>query len=318
MQRNLLAIVLVLAAGGALSTHVSAHASQSPAAGEAAAPQGGSAAATGDLDAAQQQPEVKDGKVVINGITFEVGPCLGKLGKVAEVKVPEGMMFTDGDGARRALVLSQNLASGDEVGMIVSTTSNWTVFFQFNDIGYVKDDDKDDIDADKLLDQYKEGISAGNEEREKRGWEKLELIGWHKPPFYDTRTHNLTWSLLLKGKDSESVNWSTRLLGRKGTMDVDLVLSPQDVDAALPEFEKLLDGFEYVEGESYAEFRSGDKVAEYGLAALIAGGAGAVAYKTGILAKFWKVIVGVVAAAFVGLKRLLGFGKKDGERNTPA
>ncbi len=54
--------------------------------------------------------------------------------------------------------------------------------------------------------------------------------------------------------------------------------------------------FTWKAGESYAEFREGDKVAEYGLAALIAGGAAAVAIKTGFLAKFLKpIIIGVIA-----------------------
>jgi uncharacterized membrane-anchored protein len=53
-----------------------------------------------------------------------------------------------------------------------------------------------------------------------------------------------------------------------------------------------LGGFSYLPGQRYAEYKPGDKVAKYGLAALITGGAAAIAVKTG----FWKVIVsGLVA-----------------------
>ena len=66
----------------------------------------------------------------------------------------------------------------------------------------------------------------------------------------------------------------------------------------------MLTGFQYLPGETYADVQEGDKIAEYGLAALIAGGAAAVATKKG----FWAVLAGFfatawkfIAAAVVGL-----------------
>jgi uncharacterized membrane-anchored protein len=58
-----------------------------------------------------------------------------------------------------------------------------------------------------------------------------------------------------------------------------------------------------VSGQKYSEFKSGDKVAAYGLSALVLGGAGVMAAKMGlfaklgvILGKFWKGIVfGLIA-----------------------
>jgi uncharacterized membrane-anchored protein len=66
-------------------------------------------------------------------------------------------------------------------------------------------------------------------------------------------------------------------------------------------------------GQQYSEFRPGDKVAEYGLAALVVGGAAAVAVKSG--AGFFKVIgVGVLAlvgAAWGFFKRIFSGSKKS-------
>src|SRR5438046_7897948 len=43
---------------------------------------------------------------------------------------------------------------------------------------------------------------------------------------------------------------------------------------ALPiSFKSALGGYGFVSGENYAEFKAGDKIAEYGLAALVLGGA---------------------------------------------
>jgi uncharacterized membrane-anchored protein len=66
-----------------------------------------------------------------------------------------------------------------------------------------------------------------------------------------------------------------------------------------------------VSGERYTEFKQGDHVAEFGLAALVLGGAAAVATKKGLwgaiaafLAAFWKLIAGVTVAALAGLRSI--------------
>ena len=83
---------------------------------------------------------------------------------------------------------------------------------------------------------------------------------------------------------------------------------PKDKTAVLA----LLDNLNYVDGKRYADFDSStDKVAEYGLAALVAGVAakklGLFAVIAAFLAKFAKV--GILAAAALGgglWKRLRG------------
>jgi len=65
-----------------------------------------------------------------------------------------------------------------------------------------------------------------------------------------------------------------------------------------------LDGFRFKSGEKYAEFTQGDKIAKYGLTALIAGGAGAAATKFGIfkfLGKFGKAIFLAIFAFFAAI-----------------
>jgi uncharacterized membrane-anchored protein len=83
----------------------------------------------------------------------------------------------------------------------------------------------------------------------------------------------------------------------------------------MPEVDNIIKNFSYKSGKSYAEFVKGDKIAQYGLTALIAGGAGAAAVKLGffkILVKFWK-IVAVAVIGFFGvlwkiIKAILGRG----------
>jgi uncharacterized membrane-anchored protein len=188
------------------------------------------------------------------------------------------------------------------------------VIFEFHEIGYVKDDDRDKLDADALLKELQTNTEEGNKERAKHGWPAYNVDGWYKPPYYDVSTKNLTWATRghsrENAKDEKSVNYSVRILGRHGTMDVDLVLGPEVVSTVLPRFADVLGGFSFKSGHSYAEFRPGDKVAEYGLAALVAGGATAIAFKTGLLGKFWKLIVAMFVALAAMLKRAVNYLKR--------
>ena len=90
-------------------------------------------------------------------------------------------------------------------------------------------------------------------------------------------------------------------------MSAVLVSSPQTLNEDIKAFNGALAGFEYVAGEKYAEFKSGDKIAEYGLAALVVGGAAAAAAKAGwlkFLGKFWFLILAGLAGAWTFIKRL--------------
>jgi uncharacterized membrane-anchored protein len=262
-----------------------------------------------------QQPQQQPPRPKID---WQIGPAVGHLGGIAQINIPKGYQFTGKEGTQQLLLLTHNIPSGDELGAVVSSSkdSDWFMIFEFNDTGYVKDDEKDKLDADALLKSMREGTEAGNEERQKRGWRPLHVVGWDKAPYYDPLTHNLTWATRVKGdnpKDEGSVNHSIRLLGRRGTVRVDLVAGPSEYAASIADFNTLISGFSYNQGSRYSDFTAGDKVAKYGLAALIAGGAGGVALKTGLLAKLWKLIVVAFAAIAGFIKKVFRsiFGKEE-------
>src|SRR5258708_182082 len=162
------------------------------------------------------------------------------------------------------------------------------------------------IRAPNLLQSIKDGTAAANKIRRERGWDEMEVVGWQTSPHYETQTNRLEWAVT--GRDlksnTEVVNFNTRILGRGGVMSVVLIAEPQELSAATDEFKSTLAGFSYSAGQRYAEYRPGDKVAKYGLAALDTGGASAVAGERGLC----KVIRGaarggstLIAGAFVAL-----------------
>lgn len=248
---------------------------------------------------------------------WQVGPGEGAIGKRATIAIPDDYVFLDADETRRYVEWSENIPS-DEEYLFGPTHDEWEAYFAFSEDGYIKDDEK--LDADELLATLRENQAASNIERRRRGWPELEIEGWHVPPRYNPTSRTLEWAMRLKDESGgATVNYNTRLLGRKGTMTVQLVTSPENFDASLAEFKSSLDGFAYSAGERYADYKPGDRVAEYGLAALITGGAVAVAGKKGFFgaiaaffAATWKLLLAGLVGAGAWLRSLMK-SRKDGK-----
>src|SRR5947207_2223740 len=83
------------------------------------------------------------------------GPATAKLGGVAHIEVPVGYAFLDGKTTRALMKASGEPVSGRELGFLRPTNAHWSVIFEFDDIGYVKDAEKEKLDADKLLKSIK-------------------------------------------------------------------------------------------------------------------------------------------------------------------
>ena len=244
------------------------------------------------------------------------GPGTVDLGdNIAQVEITEEYVFLNGEDTRKIIQYQGDLISNQEVGSIwpKSEAKNYAIYFDYDPRGYIKDDEKGSIDSDALLEAFKKGNKRQNERRKEKGFPQMKLIGWAQKPHYDDVTNNLVWSLLFEVQGTEVVNYNVRLLGRHGYTSVVLATEKSSFDVDRPEFEKILSTFSYKKGKKYAEYVQGDKVAKIGLTALVAGGAAAVAAKTGILKvllKYIKVIVVVVIGFFAALwkkiKRLFG------------
>lgn len=221
----------------------------------------------------------------------------GSLGSMATFQVPDGYRFTGNSGTVKLMEAYGNLTNGSELGYISPLDMSWFAVFEFDGVGYVKDDEKDNLDADKILEQLKEGQLQANKRLAERGMQTLTVTGWQKPPFYNPQTHNLEWAIRLRsGVGGETINYKTKILGRRGVMDVVLVCSEAQLSTVVPEYQKLLTGFTYNKEDSYASFKSGDKIAQYGLTGLIVGGGLLLAAKSGLLGKLMKpIIIGVIA-----------------------
>lgn len=248
----------------------------------------------------------QDTKSQLERIKWLQGPCVADIGTMAQIRVPANYIFANSDDTKILMELMQNPTSGHELGFLGQADTDWFVVFEFDEIGYVKDDEKASLDADAILKTIKNGTEKGNEERRKRGWPPLNIIGWETKPYYNPVTHNLEWAIRGESEGRPVVNHNTRLLGRKGVMRVTLVADPSNLRQILPDFRSVMSNFSFNEGNKYAEFRQGDKIAKYGLSALVVGGATAVAVKSGAFKWVWKALVAVFIALAAFLKRILG------------
>jgi uncharacterized membrane-anchored protein len=249
------------------------------------------------------------------------GPAKAKLKDIGQVDVPEGYVFLDGNGLRALLKRAGEPTSGNELGLLRPTNHSWSVIFEFSAEGYVKDDEKNNLNADKILSEIKAANAEANKERVRNGNAPLEVVGWEQPPKYDETTHNLEWCIRGTSEDHAILNYNTKLLGRKGVMEVVLIVDPEKLHETMPDFRNVLANYSFQTGQTYAEYRPGDKVAKYGLAALVVGGAAVGAAKLGlftslllIFKKGFKLVIVAFVAVVAAIKKF--FAKIFGRRQT--
>ena len=244
---------------------------------------------------------------IIEQVNWQPGPSIASMDKIAEIRIPGGYVFANGKDTKLLMDAMGNPPTDKEIGFFSPETMDWYVAFDFDVIGYVKDDEKSSLDSDAMLESIRRGTEESNKIRRERGFTGLHITGWETPPNYNEDTHNLEWAI--KGEDDNGelfVNHNTRILGRNGVMSVTLVVDPISLSRVLPTFREHMKGFSYQSGQKYAEFRKGDKIAKYGLTALVVGGAAAVAVKTGIFKWLWKLLIPIAIGIGALLKKLFG------------
>lgn len=231
---------------------------------------------------------------------------------IAIVDLPTNFRYLSPADSEKLLVEAWGNPPGNKtLGMIIPTETSplsdagWGVVITYTEDGHVKDEDADKIDYASLLEDMKKEAEAANEERVKQGYSAMHLVGWAEPPRYDKQARKLFWAKEYAGSQQgeNSLNYNIRVLGRKGVLVLNAIAGMKQISQIKNELPSILAVTEFTEGNRYADFDAkNDHVAEYGLAALVAGG---VAAKLGFFAKigvfllaFKKfIIIGLIAAA---------------------
>jgi uncharacterized membrane-anchored protein len=244
-------------------------------------------------------------------------------GGVASLEVPESFYYLNPQDSK--VVLEEmwgNPESELTLGMLfpAGTTpfdsDSWGVTIEYSEEGYIRDDDAAEINYDDLLKDMQASTREESEYRVENGYESISLVGWAEPPYYDAGQKKLYWAkeLAFGQMDTNTLNYNIRVLGRQGVLVLNFIAGMPELDDIKQSREAVLSMASFNPGYRYEEFDPQiDKVAAYGLGALVTG---KVLAKTGMLAglllllkKVWIVI----PLAFGALLKL--FRRRD--KNEP-
>ena len=245
-----------------------------------------------------------------------------------KINVPKGFKFLNAKQSQYILEdMWGNLPDNTVLGMVFPENvqpmgdSVWAFVVTFDKMGFVKDDDADDMDYDKLLVQMKEDAKNANEERVKQGLDRFDLVGWAQKPFYDKDNKVLHWAkeFHAEGADENTLNYDVRILGRKGVLSMNAIASMGQLSLVKANIDDVLKIAEFTEGNKYKDFDADvDDVAAWTIGGLVAG---KILTKVGILAglgKFLKIIIiGIVALGGAAWKWITGRKKNQTEQYVP-
>ncbi|MCU1724281.1 DUF2167 domain-containing protein [Pseudomonas sp. 5P_5.1_Bac1] len=232
---------------------------------------------------------------------------------IASLQLNNEFYYLSPDDTERLLTEAWGNPRGFKtLGMIIPTAvsplaaNGWGVIISYKNDGHISDDDAAKIDYADLLKQMKADDEEDNKERRKEGYAGLTLLGWAEPPSYDQATHKMYWARELKADDAEqtTLNYSIRVLGREGVLELNAVAAMADLQTIKQETPKILAFTNFTDGNRYADYDAKtDKLAPYGLAALVAGG---IAAKAGLFAKIGVALLAFKKFIILGLVAIAG------------
>jgi uncharacterized membrane-anchored protein len=233
--------------------------------------------------------------------------------KVAMLHLGEKYRYLDASETNKLLMAWGNESDDTTQGAIIPASvdpmseTGWAVILTYDDDGHIDDSDAAEIDYDDMLKDMKEGTEDHNDARKEAGFQAVHLIGWAESPRYDAATKKLYWAkeLDFEGSPAHTLNYDVRVLGREGVLSMLAVASMDQLPQIRADMRPLIDVAEFNEGYRYAEFNSKtDRMAEYGLGALIAAGVGA---KLGLFAKLGALLLAFKKIIIIGVVAIGGF-----------
>lgn len=273
-------------------------------------------------------PRVVQAQKLVASLNFQTGDVAIPEAK-AHLQLGEGFRYLSKADARKVLEqLWGNPPDDAIIGLIVPTDapllsdSSWATLVTYVDDGHVSDEDAAKIDYAKLLSDMKEQTQSQNEERKKAGYDAIELVGWAAPPRYDAQGKKLYWAreLLIAGNSGHTLNYDIRVLGRTGYLSLNAIAAMSDLPKVESGMQRLLPMAAFDSGQRYADFNpSTDKLAAYGIAALVAGG---IAAKAGLFAKLGIILLAAKKFIILGIAAIAAafkkfFGGKDKNKPGP-
>jgi uncharacterized membrane-anchored protein len=196
------------------------------------------------------------------------GPNHASLGTLADIEVLQGYRLTDQEGARILLERMKNPVPDGLIGILAPESGKWWVVLTFTEVGYVKNAGTERINPAEVLKAVQKRNEMQNNERKEQGMASIVFVDWERPPVYDVEKHLLEWAIRADTQSSKVVNDTAMLLGRRGVLAIITVRPYQASSDSVP-LQQLIENITYKEGQRYADYQSGDKIADISLSGLI-------------------------------------------------
>ena len=238
-------------------------------------------------------------------------------GGIANLDVPDAFQYIGPEDSKRFLEQGWGNPDGSgQIGILLPVgvdpfgASAWAVVIRYQEDGHVSDKDAGKIDYAEMLESMQAATVENNKEREAQGYPPVTLVGWAATPHYDSAAKKLYWAKELKfGQDgNHTLNYNVRILGRKGVLVMNAVSGITQLSMVQERMEQVIAFADFNKGYRYSDFDPGvDKVATYGVAALIGG---KVAAKAGLFAKLGGLLVAFKKFIVIGFFALIGIMTK--------
>jgi len=223
--------------------------------------------------------------------------------------VPRGGTMVSGAEAVRA----DNLINGtdDTSTEGFAEFNHRSLYLSYSNEGFVTADDWKDVNADDLLKNIREATEQSNEQRAKHGVGALHIDGWVQKPAFDAARKSVRWVTRAHDDRGSLVNAVALQLGRHGYERFTLVSNGSDPKGDAAQLAAAVNAYRFDKGFRFSDYVPGDKLAGYGIAALVGTAAGATIAKTVgfgalllLIKKFFLVLVALAIGAFQYLKRM--------------
>ena len=240
---------------------------------------------------------------------YEHGTVILKNG-IAKINIPTGFKFLNSEQATFIVTDVWGNPPQEVQGLIlpenakVTDASNYAFIVQWDEMGYVKDDEADKINYDDLMKDMQEGEEEENEQRKTEGYSSVNLVGWASKPFYDKEHKVLHWAKEIKFGDGgeNTLNYNIRILGRKGVLILNAVAGMSLLDVVKKDIPNVLNIVEFTDGNKYKDFDAKyDVVAAVGIGGLVAGKVLAKLGFLGLFAKFFAPLLKFGKLGFVAV-----------------
>ncbi len=218
---------------------------------------------------------------------------------------PPGTRIVVGGSAQRADQAINGDATSNTEGYLDYRNGD-TLYLSYDKSGYVTADDFSKIDPDAMIADIKKSTEDANAERVQHGISPLHVDGWIAKPSFDAATETARFSTAAHDdRGIKNINAVALRLGRNGYERFTLVTDPSEAARNDAQLATLTGAYAYPKGARFADHTSGDKLAGFGIAALVGTAAGVTIAKTVgfgaillLIKKFAIVLIVLVAGFF--------------------